>query len=140
MFRKKDKEVETCIVDESMWNVFTRVPRRAIDLRQGWQHSWWSKDDVALVELVWVALDEYWEETYFQYAWFFRDGGAEVNDSLKRLIIEDKFVYNGVKCRRIVVPSQRCGKFGCRALVMEPDEAVRRLWHLYERYKAKRAK
>jgi hypothetical protein len=136
-FKKKDKEAEMCVI-EGMWNVFTRVPWRAVDLRQGLRRRWWAKHEVALVELVWTALDEYYEVTYFQYAWLFKDGSGEVEDSSKRLFIErDSFIYNGVRCRRVAVLSQ-CGDYGCRALVLHPDDAIKRLWRLYGRYKAKR--
>jgi hypothetical protein len=143
IFKKNDaiKESETCVVEESMWNIFTKVPWRVTDLRQGWRRRRWSKLDVALIELVWIALDEVWEEKYLQYAWFFKDGGAEIEDGLSRLIIEDGFIYNGVKCKHIIVPSWRCSEFGCKALMLRsPDDVIKRLWHLYEKYKAKKIK
>jgi hypothetical protein len=134
------KEIETCVVEENMWNIFTKVPWRVIDLRQGWARRRWSKLDVALIELVWIALDEVWEEKYLQYAWLFKDGGAEIEDGSNKLLIEDGFIYNGVKCKRIIVPSWHCSEFGCRALLLSPEEAMKRLWRLYEKYKAKKVK
>jgi hypothetical protein len=137
------KEIETCVVKENMWNIFTKVPWRAVDLRQGWWLRKWSKLDVALIELVWVALNV-WEEKYLQYAWFLLDGGAEIEDSTTRLFINrDGFIYKDVevyKCRKIIVPPRRCSEFGCKALVLGSDDAMRRLWHLYEKYKAKKVK
>jgi hypothetical protein len=130
-------------VEENMWNIFTKVPWRAVDLRQGWWLRKWSKLDVALIELVWVALNV-WEEKYLQYAWFLLDGGVEIEDSTTRLFINrDGFIYKDVevyKCREIIVPSRRCSEFGCKALVLGSDDAMRRLWHLYEKYKAKKVK
>jgi hypothetical protein len=132
------KEIETCVVEENMWNIFTKVPWRVADLRQGWRRRRWSKLDVALIELVWVALNV-WEEEYLQYAWLFKDGGAEIEDGSSRLLIGDGFIYNGVKCKHIIIPSWRCNEFGCKALMLRsPDDAIKRLWYLYEKYKAKK--
>jgi len=121
-----------CIVDEgmrNMWNIFTKAPWRAFEKE-------------CCVELNWIALNV-WEDEYIQYAWLKKDGGAEIEDGTQRLSIEaDGFTYRDVdvyKCRKIVVPSWQCN-FGCRALVLGPDEALRRLWRLYEKYKAKKAK
>jgi hypothetical protein len=141
LFKKNDaiKEIETCVVEKNIWNIFTKVPWRVADLRQGWRHRRWSKLDVALIELVWVALNV-WEEEYLQYAWLFKDGGAEIEDGSSKLLIEDGFIYNGVKCKRIIVPSWHCNEFGCKALVLSPEEAMKRLWRLYEKYKAKKVK
>jgi hypothetical protein len=139
LFRKNTiKEIETCVVEESMWNIFTKVPR-CVDLRQGWRRSLWSKLDVPLIELVWISLDEVWEEKRLQYAWLFKDG-AEIKDGLTKLLIGDGFIYNGVRCKRIIVPSWRCGEFGCKALMLWPDDAIKRLRHLYEKCKAKKIK
>jgi hypothetical protein len=139
--RNRIKEVEACIVEESMWNIFTKAPWRAVDLRQGWHYRKWSRLDVPLAELVWRALSEVWEEVYFQRVWLFKDG-AEIDDASCKLFIFDEFIYNGVKCRRIIVPSRKCNEFSmCRALVLKsPNDAVKRLWHLYERYEAEKTK
>jgi hypothetical protein len=78
LFKKNEaiKEIETCVVEENMWNIFTKVPWRVTDLRQGWRRRRWSKLDVALIELVWVALNV-WEEEYLQYAWFLKTAGRK---------------------------------------------------------------
>jgi hypothetical protein len=134
------KEIETCVAEENVWNIFTKVPWRVVDLRQGWARRRWSKLNIPLIELVWIALDEVWEEEYLQYAWLFKDG-AEIEDGSRRLLIGDGFIYNGVKCRHIIIPSWRCNEFGCKALMLRsPDDAVKRLWYLYEKYKAKKIK
>jgi hypothetical protein len=71
----------------------------------------------------------------------FKDGGAEIEDGLSRLLIGDGFIYNGVKCKHIIIPSWRCNEFGCKALMLRsPDDAIKRLWYLYEKYKAKKIK
>jgi hypothetical protein len=140
LFKKNDtiKEIETCVVEESMWNIFTKVPRRVVDLRQGWLRRRWSKLDVPLIKLVWIALDEVWEEEYLQYAWLFKDG-AEIEDGSRKLLTGDGFIYNGVKCKHIIIPSWRCNEFGCKALMLRsPDEAIKRLLRLYELYEARK--
>jgi hypothetical protein len=130
--RKKNAviEVETCVVDEwlrNMWNVFTKTPRRVSE-KEGY------------VELEWIALDS-WEEEYIQYAWL-RENEAEIEDrSTKLFINRDGFIYKDVKvyrCRKIIVPSWHCNEFGCKALLLSPEEAMKRLWRLYE--KAKKVK
>jgi len=138
LFKKNSKEVETCIV-EDMWNIFTKAPWRVVDLRQGWQFRKWSRLDVPLVEFVWKALSEVWEEEYWQYVWLFKDG-AEIDVNLNKLFVFDGFVYNGVKCRRVVVLSSNCNEYGtCKALILNsPEGVIRRLWRLYEMYKAKK--
>ena len=134
---KKDVIKEICVVKENMWNIFTSVPWRAADLRQGWRFKKWSKLDAPLVELVWMAHDEFYEEKYFQYAWLFKDG-AEIEDGLSRILVEDGFIYNGVKCKHLVVPSQRFG-FRCNALLLEsPNDVINRLWRLYDAWLRKR--
>ena len=141
MFKKNSKEVETCIV-EGMWNIFTKAPWRVIDLRKGWQFRKWSRLDAPLLEFVWKALSEVWEEEYWQYVWLFKDG-AEIDNALSKLLVfEDGFVYNGVKCRRVVVvpSSSSCNEYGiCKALILKsPEGVIRRLWHLYEMHKTKK--
>ncbi len=130
--RKKDKPVETdvCVVDEglrNMWNIFTKVPRRVAE-KEGY------------VEMEWVALDS-WEEEYVQYARI-KSHEVEIEDRSARLFINrDGFVYKDVgiyRCRKIVVPSWHCN-FGCKALMLDPGDAIKRLWRLYEKYKAKKA-
>ncbi len=134
LFKKNVKEV--CVVEENMWNIFTKTPWRVKDLRQGWHWKTWSKFEVPLVELIWMARDEVWEEKYLQYAWLFKDGGAEIVDGFSKILIEDGFdgfIYNGVKCRHVIVPSRQCGGFGCKALILKsPDDVLNRLWHLYD--------
>jgi hypothetical protein len=133
------KEIKTCVVEENMWNIFTKVPWRAVDLRQGWRRRKWSKLDMPLIELVWIALNS-WEEKYLQYAWLFKDG-AEVEDGSSRLLMDgfNGFVYNGVKCKHIIVPSWRCSEFGCKALMLRtPDDALNRLWRLYDTWLRRR--
>jgi hypothetical protein len=145
LFKKNDaiKEIETCIVKENMWNIFTKVPWRVVDLRQGWLRRRWSKLGMPLIELVWIALDEVWEEKYLQYAWLFKDG-AEIEDGSRKLLTGDGFngfIYNGVKCKHIIIPSWGCNEFGCKALMLRsPDDAIKRLWYLYEKHKAKKIK
>jgi hypothetical protein len=127
--RKKNTviEVETCVVDEwlrNMWNIFTKVPWRVSE-KEGY------------VELEWIALDS-WEEEYIQYARI-KSYEVEIEDgSTKLLISRDGFIYKNTevyKCRKIVVPSWRCSEFGCRALLLSPEEAMKRLWRLYEKAK-----
>ncbi len=138
LFRKNTIK-EVCIVEENMWNVFTKVPWHVRDLRRGWWPRKWSRLDVPLVELIWMARDEVWEEKYLQYAWFFKDGGAEIVDGFSRILVEDGFIYNGVKCKHIIVPSWRCGEFGCRALMFKsPDDVLNRLWRLYDAWLERR--
>jgi hypothetical protein len=120
------REIETCVVGERMWSVFTKIPRHVDEER---------------TELVWITIDDSsWEEEILQYARL-KGETAEIKDGSSRLFIEpDGFIYDGVKCRRIIVPSWQCNEFGCRALLLTPKEAMKRLWRLYEVYKAKRAK
>jgi hypothetical protein len=124
------REIETCVVDERMWNIFTKIPRRVVDGER--------------IELVWITIDDSsWEEEILQYARL-KDGAetAEIKDGSSRLFIgPDGFIYDGVyKCRQIIVPSWHCNEFGCKALVLSPEEAMKRLWYLYEKYKAKKIK
>jgi len=120
------REIETCVADERMWSIFTKIPRRVDEER---------------VELVWITIDDSsWEEEILQYARL-KGETAEIGDGSRRLFIgPDGFIYDGVKCRRIIVPSWHCNEFGCRALLLTPKEAMKRLWRLYEMHKAKRAK
>jgi len=126
--RKKSEEIkiETCVVHENMWNIFNKIPWRVEERK-----------------LVWIALNN-WEEEYLQYAWL-KDDGAEIEDGVRKLLIEpDGFTYKDVriyKCEKIVVTSARlCSKFGCKGPMLRlwPDSAVKRLWRLYEKYKAKK--
>ena len=132
--RKKNAviEVETCIVSEwlrNMWNIFTKVPRHVSE-KEG------------CIELKWAALDS-WEEEYIQYA---RLRGnlphpyeVEIEDGPRKLFINrDGFIYKDgdlYKCKKIIVPSWHCNEFGCRALLLSPDEAIKRLLRLYEKAK-----
>jgi hypothetical protein len=127
--RKKNTviEVETCVVDEwlrNMWNVFTRAPWRVSE-KEGY------------VELEWIALDS-WEEENIQYARI-KSYEVEIEDGPTKLLISrDGFIYKDTevyKCRKIVVPSWHCSEFGCRALLLSPEEAMKRLWRLYEKAK-----
>ena len=122
------REIETCVADERMWNIFTKIPQRVVDGER--------------IELIWITIDDSsWEEEILQYARLKGAETAEIKDGSRRLFIEpDKFIYEDVRCRQIIVPSWMCNEFGCRALLLTPKEAMRRLWRLYERYKAKRAK
>ncbi len=129
--RKKNAviEVETCVVDEYMrniWNIFTKVPWRVFEGER--------------IELNWIALNV-WEEKYIQYAWL-RENEVEIEDRATKLFINrDGFIYKDDKvyrCREIIVPSWHCNEFGCKALVLSPEEAMKRLWRLYEKYKAKK--
>jgi len=52
--RSDIREVETCVMDERMWNIFNRIPWRV----------YYGKDPV----LAWVALNS-WEEEYLQFAY-----------------------------------------------------------------------
>ena len=140
LFKRNNTVKEACVAD-GMWNIFTKAPLRVVDLRKGWRFRKWSRLDVPLVEFVWKALSEVLEEEYWQYAWVFKDG-AEIDNALSKLLVfDDGFVYNGVKCRRVVVPSSSsCNEYGiCKALILRsPEGVIRRLWHLYEMYKAKK--
>jgi hypothetical protein len=132
---KRISEKEFCVVEENMWNIFTRMPWCVRDLRQGWQLKKWSRFDVPLAELIWMARDEVWEERYLQYAWLFKDGGAEIMDGFSRILVKDVdgFIYNDTRCRHVIVPSRQCGGFGCKALMLKsPDDVLNRLWRLYD--------
>jgi hypothetical protein len=120
------REIETCVADERMWNIFTKIPQRVADGER--------------IELIWIAIDDSsWEEEVLQYARL-KGETAEIKDGSSRLFVEpDGFIYDDVKCRQIIVPSWQCNEFGCRALLLTPKEAMKRLWRLYEMYKAKRA-
>ena len=127
--RKKNAviEVETCVVDEwlrNMWNIFTKVPRHVSE-KEGY------------IELEWIALDS-WEEEYTQYARI-KSYEVEIEDGLTKLLISrDGFIYKDAevyKCKKIVVPSWHCNEFGCRALLLSPDKAIKRLLRLYEKAK-----
>jgi hypothetical protein len=137
--RNRIKEVEACVVEESMWNIFTKAPWLVVDLRQGWHYRKWSRLDAPLAELVWKTLSEVWEEVYFQYVWLFRNG-AEIDDASNKLFIFDGFIYNGVKCKHVIVSSRKCNEFEmCRALMLKsPSDTVKKLWHLYQIYEAKK--
>jgi hypothetical protein len=135
--RKKNEPIETeiCIVDEELrniWNVFNKVPWRVTE------HEGEEK-----IELVWIALNS-WEEKYLQYAWVYKNK-AIIEDRPQRLLIEPGelygFTYKDVKvykCRKIIVPSWNCNEFGCKALLLQPEGALKRLWRLYEKYIAKK--
>jgi hypothetical protein len=135
--RKKNEPIETeiCIVDEGLrniWNVFNKVPWRVTE------HEGEEK-----IELVWIALNS-WEEKYLQYAWVYKNK-AIIEDRSQRLLIEPGelygFTYKDVKvykCRKIIVPSWNCNEFGCKALLLRPEGALKRLWRLYEKYIAKK--
>ncbi len=137
--RKKNEPIETeiCIVDEGLrniWNVFNKVPWRVVE------HEGEEK-----IELVWIALNS-WEEKYLQYAWLYKNK-AMIEDRSQRLLIEPGelygFTYKDVKvykCRKIIVPSWNCNEFGCKTLLLRPEDALKRLWRLYEKYKAKKVK
>jgi hypothetical protein len=122
------KEVGICVTDERMWNIFNKVPRRVIDGEQ--------------IELIWITIDDAsWEEEILQYA-YLKDKTAEIGDGSRKLLIEpDGFIYDGIyKCRQIVVPSWYGGEYGNKALLLSPEQARKRLWRLYEKYKAKKDK
>lgn len=131
--RSDIREVETCVVDEwlrNMWNIFTKVP-------------WRVSEKEGCIELKWIALNS-WEEEYIQYAWLRGNYEVEIEDGPQRLLIRpDGFIYkdgNVHKCKKIIVPSWHCNEYGCRALLLSPDEAIKRLLRLYEKYKAEKVK
>jgi hypothetical protein len=130
LFKRKkaieEIEIETCVIHENMWNVFNKMPRYVKGER-----------------LVWIALSDR-EEEYPQYA-LLNDNRAEIEDGVRRLLIEpDGFTYKDVhvyRCKKIVVTSTRlCSEFGCKGpmLRLTPNSAMKRLWRLYEKYKAKK--
>ncbi len=125
--RSDIREVETCVMDERMWNIFNRIPWRV----------YYGKEPV----LAWVALNS-WEEEYLQYA-YLKTGIIE--DGARKLIIRnDSFIYENFKCEHIVIPPPEtpryCNEFGCRALLLTPRQAMERLWYLYEVYAARKIK
>ncbi len=131
LFKRKKKiiETKTCIVDDglrNMWHIFNKVPWRVYERE-------------TVIELNWIALNS-WEEEYIQYAWLrgIPPYEVEIEDGPQKLLIRSNgFIYEGNKCKNIVVPSWYCSEFGCKALLLSPDEAIRRLLRLYEKYKAK---
>jgi hypothetical protein len=123
------REIEICLMDERMWNIFTKIPRHVVDGER--------------IELVWITIDDSsWEEEILQYAWLKDGATAEIGDGSRRLFIgPDGFIYKDgdvYKCKKIIVPSWHCNEFGCKALLLSPEEAMKRLWRLYE--KAKKVK